>query len=145
MTILSSSNNTTRIMIYAMVCTLVVSFGAMGAVISFKVSPNYALMGLFLGSAIGAFISVYESTIIGCMTGMIVGLCTAPIVYYFIDFVTAYMVIFVMSLLGAFLGEPIAYFWREANTYEDEDKNGNLGKLDFSKELVASENKNERD
>ena len=120
MALIASSTNTTRIMIYAMVCTLVIAFGAMGAVLSFKIAPQYSLMGLFLGSAIGAFLSVYESTIVGCVTGMIVGLCTAPIIYYFIDFETAYMFVFVMSLFGAFIGEPIAYFWREANSYEDD-------------------------
>ena len=123
MSIIASNSNTTRLMIYAIICTLVVAFGAMGAVLTFKIAPQYSLMGLFLGSAIGAFLSVYESTIIGCMTGMIVGLLAAPVVYHFIDFETAYMLIFVLSLFGAFCGEPIAYFWREANAINPEDKN----------------------
>ena len=118
MTFVASTSNSTRLMIYAIICTLVVAFGAMGAVITFKIAPKYSLMGLFLGSAIGAFISVYEATIIGCMTGMIFGLLATPVVYHFIDFETAYMVIFVLSLFGAFCGEPIAYFWREANHHE---------------------------
>ena len=107
-------------MVYAMVCTLVVAFGSIGAVLAGNIAPQYSLMGLFLGSALGAFISVYESTIIGCMAGMFTGLIVGPVVYYFIDFETAYLTVFIMSLLGAIMGEPLALFWREANELEME-------------------------
>ncbi len=119
MSILASPRQTTRFMIYAMVCTLVISFGAIGAVLAGNISPQYALMGLFLGSALGAFISVYESTILGCIIGMLAGLAASPLVYYFIDFETAYLVVFVLALLGAIMGEPLALFWREAELIEE--------------------------
>jgi len=106
-------------MVYAMICTLVVAFGSIGAVLAGNVSPQYSLMGLFLGSALGAFISVYESTIVGCMSGMLAGLVVAPLVYYFLDFETAYLVTFVLALLGAIMGEPLALFWREAELPEN--------------------------
>ncbi|MDD2999328.1 MAG: hypothetical protein EOM80_00990 [Erysipelotrichia bacterium] len=114
MSILASPRQTTRFMVYAMVCTLVIAFGSIGAVLAGNIAPQYSLMGLFLGSAIGAFVSVYESTIVGCMTGMLFGMLVAPLVYYFIDFETAYLMVFILSLLGAILGEPMAIFWREA-------------------------------
>ena len=72
------------------------------------------MIGLFLGSALGAFIAVYESTIIGCVAGMIIGALISPIVYHFIDFETAYLLVFITSLIGAILGEPVASFWHEA-------------------------------
>jgi uncharacterized membrane protein len=107
-------------MVYAMICTLVTAFGSIGAVLAGNVAPQYSLMGLFLGSALGAFISVYESTIIGCMAGMFTGILVAPLVFYFIDFETAYLVVFIMSLLGAIMGEPLALFWREAHEPDSE-------------------------
>jgi len=119
-------------MVYAMVCTLVVAFGSIGAVLAGNIAPQYSLMGLFLGSALGAFISVYESTIIGCMAGMFAGMLVGPLIYYFIDFETAYLVAFVMALIGAIMGEPLALFWREAQDPDQEspeldesDKSGN--------------------
>ena len=115
MSILASPRQTTRIMVYAMVCTLVIAFGTIGAVLADSFAPQYSLMGLFLGSALGAFISVYESTIVGCMAGMIVGMAVAPLIYLFIDFETSYLVVFVLALLGAIMGEPLAFFWREAD------------------------------
>lgn len=123
MSILASPRQTTRFMVYAMICTLVVAFGSIGAVLAGNVAPQYSLMGLFLGSALGAFISVYESTIIGCMFGMLAGLAAGPLVYYFIDFETAYLVAFVMALLGAILGEPLALFWREADMPDSDQEN----------------------
>ncbi len=126
MSILASPRQTTRLMVYAMVCTLVVAFGSIGAVLAGNIAPQYSLMGLFLGSALGAFISVYESTIIGCMAGMFTGLLVGPLVFYFIDFETAYLVVFVMSLLGAIMGEPLALFWREADESEQENENGSI-------------------
>ncbi len=122
MSILASPRQTTRVMVYAMVCTLVVAFGSIGAVLAGNVAPQYSLMGLFLGSALGAFISVYESTIIGCMAGMLVGLLVGPLVYYVIDFETAYLVVFVLALLGAIMGEPLALFWREAEMPESDQE-----------------------
>jgi uncharacterized membrane protein len=122
MSLLASTRQTTRLMVYAMICTLVISFGAMGAIFASHIGPQHALMGLFLGSALGAFISVYESTIIGTLAGMIIGLFASPLVYYFIDFETAYLMIFIFALLGAFMGEPLAYFWREANNFEPEEE-----------------------
>ena len=121
MSMLASPRQTTRLMVYAMVCTLVVAFGSIGAVLAGNVAPQYSLMGLFLGSALGAFISVYESTIIGCMAGMFAGLLVGPLIYYFIDFETAYLVVFIMALLGAILGEPLALFWREAQDPDQEE------------------------
>lgn len=122
MSILASQRQTTRLLIYAMVCTLVIAFGSIGAIFASNVAPQYALMGLFLGSALGAFISVHEATIVGCMAGMLTGLAFSPLVYFFIDFETAYLVIFVMSLFGAIMGEPLAYFWREADTISDDQE-----------------------
>jgi phosphotransferase system glucose/maltose/N-acetylglucosamine-specific IIC component len=109
-------------MVYAMVCTLVIAFGTIGAVFASNLAPQYALMGLFLGSALGAFISVYESTIIGCMAGMITGLAVSPLVYLYIDFETSYLVVFVLALFGAIMGEPLAYFWREAEDIAESDE-----------------------
>ncbi|MGM0598320.1 MAG: hypothetical protein ACQETH_00765 [Candidatus Rifleibacteriota bacterium] len=123
MSLLASQRQSTRLMVYAMVCTLVVAFGSIGAVFAAHIGPQYSLMGLFLGSALGAFIAVFESTIIGCMTGMLTGLVVFPLVYYFIDFETAYLIIFVLALFGAIMGEPLAYFWREAEEIEDADDN----------------------
>jgi hypothetical protein len=121
MSMLASPRQTTRLMVYAMICTLVTAFGSIGAVLAGNVAPQYSLMGLFLGSALGAFISVYESTIIGCMAGMFTGVLVAPLIFYFIDFETAYLVVFIMSLLGAIMGEPLALFWREAHETDSED------------------------
>jgi len=120
MSMLASPRQTTRVMVYAMICTLVTAFGSIGAVLAGNVAPQYSLMGLFLGSALGAFISVYESTIIGCMAGMFTGILVAPLVFFFIDFETAYLVVFIMALLGAIMGEPLALFWREAHETEPE-------------------------
>lgn len=120
MSILASPRQTTRFMIYTMICTLVIAFGTIGAVLAESISPPHALMGLFLGSALGAFISVYESTIIGCMAGMITGLVISPLIYFFIDLETAFLMVFVMSLFGAIMGEPIVYFWREAKGLTEE-------------------------
>lgn len=122
MSMLASPRQTTRLMVYAMVCTLVVAFGSIGAVLASNVAPQYSLMGLFLGSALGAFISVYESTIIGCMAGMFTGLLVSPLIFYFIDFETAYLVVFIMALLGAIMGEPLALFWREAHESDHESE-----------------------
>ncbi|MDD3001110.1 MAG: hypothetical protein PHF29_05085 [Candidatus Riflebacteria bacterium] len=120
---ISSQSHTTRLMIYAMVCTLIVAFGAIGSIIaSSSLGEQYALMGLFIGSALGAFISVYESTIIGCIVGMIVGAISAPLVFYFIDLETACLLVFTIALLGAILGEPIATFWRETQDDTEDSK-----------------------
>lgn len=118
MSLLASPRQTTRIMVYAMICTLVIAFGAIGAVLAGNVGDQYSLMGLFLGSALGAFISVYESTIIGSIAGMLAGLLIGPLIYYFIDFETAYLAAFILALLGAIMGEPMAAFWREADHAE---------------------------
>lgn len=115
---------------YAMVCTLVIAFGTIGAVFAANLAPQYALMGLFLGSALGAFISVYESTIIGCMAGMITGLAISPLVYIYIDFETAYLVVFVLALFGAIMGEPLAYFWREADEIAESDEANDFAEID---------------
>ena len=122
MSLLASPRQTTRVMVYAMICTLVVAFGAIGAVLAGNVGDQYSLMGLFLGSALGAFISVYESTVIGSMAGMLIGLMVGPLIFYFIDFETAYLSAFVLALLGAIMGEPMAAFWREAD-HIDSDEN----------------------
>lgn len=109
-------------MVYAMICTLVVAFGAIGSVLAGNIGDQYSLMGLFLGSALGAFISVYESTIVGSMAGMLIGLLVGPLIFYFIDFETAYLSAFVMALLGAIMGEPLAAFWREADGSDSDDE-----------------------
>ena len=97
-----------------MVSTVVVAFGSLGAFIATFWVPEYALVGMLLGSSLGAYISVYESTVVGCLIGMLAGMLLAPVVFLAIDFETAYMVVFVSSLFGAFLGEPINSFWLEA-------------------------------
>ena len=114
MDFLASPKISTRVLVYAMISTLVVAFGGIGAFIASFIAPEFALIGLLVGSALGAFLSVHETTVVGCMGGMIGGLLVSPFVYWVIDFETAYMVVFVFSLFGAFMGEPIAYFWREA-------------------------------
>lgn len=119
---ISSQSHTTRLMIYAMICTLIVAFGAIGSVIALNLGEQYTLMGLFIGSALGAFISVYESTIIGCVVGMIVGAISAPFVFYLIDLETACLLVFTIALLGAILGEPIAGFWRETQDDTEDSK-----------------------
>ncbi len=103
-----------------MISTLVVAFAALGIFIAAFWAPEYALVGLLVGSSLGAFIAVHESTLIGCLGGMLVGLIAAPFVYMILDFETSYMVVFIFSLLGAVLGEPLAFFWRET----DEDVQG---------------------
>ncbi len=134
MSILASPRQTTRFMVYAMVCTLVIAFGTIGAVFAENIAPQYALMGLFLGSALGAFISVYESTIIGCMAGMITGLAVSPLVYFFIDFETSYLMVFVLALFGAVMGEPMAYFWREAEGLSEESEEAETVEPDTSQD-----------
>ena len=111
-----------RILIYALTATLVAAFGTMGAYIGAYVGPEFPLMGLLLGSVLGVFLAVHEATIIGCLVGMLIGLGLGVLTYLAIDFETAYMVVFLFSLLGAFLGEPFAYFWREADKpFSDRD------------------------
>ncbi len=114
MNLLSSSSNVTRTMTYVMICTLIIAFGAIGSVLAGNFGEQFSLIGLFLGSALGAFIAVYESSIIGCIIGMIIGVILAPLIYFFIDFETAYLAVFITSLMGAILGEPVASFWNEA-------------------------------
>ena len=113
-----------KILLYAMIVTLIVAFGAIGSVLASELGARYTLMGFFLGSAFGTFIAVYESTIIGCITGMVIGLIVSPLAYYFIDLETACLAIFTLSIFGAIMGEPIAHFWQEAvdtNLETDED------------------------
>ncbi|HOY66914.1 MAG TPA: hypothetical protein PLP29_08495 [Candidatus Ozemobacteraceae bacterium] len=116
----TSARLSTRLLAYAMISTLVVAFAALGIFIAAFWAPEYALVGLLVGSSLGAFIAVHESTLIGCLGGMLVGLIAAPFVYMILDFETSYMVVFIFSLLGAVLGEPLAFFWRET----DEDVQG---------------------
>lgn len=109
-----ANSTSSRFMLYAMIVTLIIAFGAIGSVLASELGASYTLMGFFAGSAFGTFIAVYESTIIGCIAGMLVGLVVSPLTYYFIDLETTCLMVFVLSLLGAILGEPIAHFWREA-------------------------------
>ncbi len=109
-------------MAYALVCTLIVAFGAIGSVLAGNFGEQYSLLGLFLGASLGAFIAVYESTVIGCIVGMLVGVLISPVLYHFIDFETAYLAVFISSLIGAILGEPIASFWHEADYSEDKSE-----------------------
>ena len=109
----------TRILVYAMTSTIVVAFGSLGALIMGVLAPEGSLLGLLLGSVLGAFLAVHESTIVGCVVGMLLGLCVSPFVYLVVDQETAFMTVFLCSLLGAFLGEPFAHFWREAHVVTD--------------------------
>lgn len=119
MNLLENSSTFGRLMAYVLVCTLIVAFGAIGSVLAGNFGEQYSLLGLFLGSALGAFIAVYQSTVVGCITGMIVGMFLAPLLYFYIDFETAYLAVFICSLIGAILGEPVASFWQEADYSED--------------------------
>lgn len=127
MNFISSSGYISRTMAYLMVCTLIVAFGALGAVIAGTFGEAYSFVGLFLGSALGAFIAVYESTILGCIIGMLIGLLISPLINYLIDFETAFLAVFISSLIGAILGEPICSFWQEAD-YPDDIPNNTLHK-----------------
>ncbi len=122
MNLISYSGTLPRTMACLLVCTLIVAFGAIGSVLAGNFGDQYSLVGLFLGSALGAFIAVYESTIIGCLIGMIVGVLISPVLYHFIDFETAYLAVFISSLIGAILGEPVASFWYEADDANDNEK-----------------------
>ncbi|MBQ2594464.1 MAG: hypothetical protein II567_14445 [Candidatus Riflebacteria bacterium] len=135
MNLISSSGNISRVMACALVCTLIVAFGAIGSVLAGNFGDQYSLVGLFLGSALGAFIAVYESTIIGCMIGMLIGALISPVIYYFIDFETAYLAVFISSLIGAILGEPVASFWQEA---EYPSSNEKLDERDNSEEKAEN-------
>ena len=135
MNMTSSTGVIPRIMAYAMVITLIVAFGAIGAVLAGNFGDQYSLVGLFLGSALGAFIAVYESTIIGCMIGMLIGALISPVIYYFIDFETAYLAVSISSLIGAILGEPVASVWQEA---EYPSSNEKLDERDNSEEKAEN-------
>ena len=123
MNFVASLRVSNRVLIYSMISTLVVSFGSIGAFIGASIAPELALVGLLLGSVLGVFLALHENTIIGCMVGMVIGFVMGGFIYLLLDFDTAYMVVFVFSLLGAFLGEPFAYFWRESvrAAADDED------------------------
>lgn len=122
MNLLDNSSSFGKFMAYALVCTLIVAFGAIGSVLAGNFGEQYSLLGLFLGASLGAFIAVYESTVIGCIVGMLVGVLISPVLYHFIDFETAYLAVFISSLIGAILGEPIASFWHEADYSEDKSE-----------------------
>ncbi|MBF0499559.1 MAG: hypothetical protein HQM09_05475 [Candidatus Riflebacteria bacterium] len=114
MNLAASVRISNRLLIYGMISTLVVCFGSIGAFIGIYIAPEFALVGLLLGSVLGVFLALQESTIVGSIVGMLIGICIGMFVYLVLDFETAYMVVFVCSLLGAFLGEPFAYFWKES-------------------------------
>lgn len=122
MNLLDNSSIFGKFMAYALVCTLIVAFGAIGSVLAGNFGEQFSLLGLFLGASLGAFIAVYESTVIGCIVGMLVGVLISPVLYHFIDFETAYLAVFISSLIGAILGEPIASFWHEADYSEDKSE-----------------------
>lgn len=122
MNLLDNSSSFGKFMAYALVCTLIVAFGAIGSVLAGNFGEQFSLLGLFLGASLGAFIAVYESTVIGCIVGMLVGVLISPVLYHFIDFETAYLAVFISSLIGAILGEPIASFWHEADYSEDKSE-----------------------
>lgn len=116
---LSLSN---RVLVFALISTLIGAFGAMGAYIGSFFGQEYPLVGLLLGSVLGLFLAIHDATLYGCLIGMVVGLIVGVFTYYLINFETAYMVVFLFSLFGAFLGEPFAYFWREADEpFSDSD------------------------
>ncbi|MFZ2959741.1 MAG: hypothetical protein WA705_22910 [Candidatus Ozemobacteraceae bacterium] len=114
MNLTASVRISNRVLIYAMISTLIVCFGSIGTFIGAYIAPEFALVGLLLGSVLGVFLALHESTVVGCIIGMLIGTCIAAFIYLILDFETAYMVVFVFSLLGAFLGEPFAYFWKES-------------------------------
>lgn len=121
MNIVASLRVSNRVLIYSMISTLVVSFGSIGAFIGASFAPEMSLVGLLLGSVLGVFLALHENTVIGCIMGMVIGLAMGGFIFLLLDFETAYMVVFVFSLLGAFLGEPLAYFWRESAQADEED------------------------
>ena len=100
MDFLASPKISTRVLVYAMISTLVVAFGGIGAFIASFIAPEFSLLGLLVGSALGAYLSVHETTVVGCVGGMIGGLLVAPFVYYILDFETSYMVVFVFFKFG---------------------------------------------
>lgn len=124
----SPTGISTRVLVYAMSSTIVVAFGSLGALIMGALAPEGSLPGLLIGSVLGAFLAVHESTIVGCVVGMLLGLCTAPFIYFVLDQETAFLTVFLFSLLGAFLGEPIAHFWREAHTATDAEGDSEEGR-----------------
>ncbi|HNV69387.1 MAG TPA: hypothetical protein PKO06_06785 [Candidatus Ozemobacteraceae bacterium] len=115
MNLFESLRISNRLLVYAMMSTLVVAFGCLGTLIIGYFEPNLAILGLLLGSVFGVFIALHESSVVGSLIGMLAGMILGCFVYLLIDFETAYLTVFVLSLFGAFMGEPFAYFWREAN------------------------------
>ena len=105
MNLLENSSSFGKFMAYAIVCTLIVAFGAIGSVLAGNFGEQYSLLGLFLGSSLGAFIAVYESTVIGCIVGMLIGALISPVLYHFIDFETAYLAVFISSFAAALFSE----------------------------------------
>ncbi|MBF0409146.1 MAG: hypothetical protein HQM10_17490 [Candidatus Riflebacteria bacterium] len=118
MNIVMSWTVSNRALVYALISTLVVSFGSLGVFIGAHFAPEYSLLGLMIGSALGVFIAIQEATLYGCIFGMLSGLVFAVFTYLLVDFDTAYMTVFVFSLLGAFLGEPFSYFLKESGLLE---------------------------
>ncbi|MBI3039629.1 hypothetical protein HYY75_11405 [bacterium] len=114
----NSIQGANRFLVYAMISLLIVAFGAIGTFIASFVAPELTLVGLLLGSVLGTSLALHESTIIGCLFGMTCGLVISLFVCLMIDFETAYLVVFIFSLLGAILGEPFSYFWKESENVE---------------------------
>ena len=95
-------------LIYGLVCVLIVAFAAIGTMIAAYVVPEMALFGLLLGGTLGTLIALNDATIVGCLLGMLAGLACAPLIFFAVDFETAYMVVFAYSLIGAVFGQPIS-------------------------------------
>jgi len=127
MNLVTSLRVSNRVLVYSLISTLVICFGTIGTLIGAWFAPEMSLVGLLAGSVLGVFVALHESTIIGCVIGMMFGLLLALFVFLMTDFETAYLTVFLFSLLGAFLGEPFASFWRESDALlieEDERESG---------------------
>ena len=120
MNLFASLRISNRILVYAMMSALVAAFGCLGALIIGFLEPNFSILGLLLGSVLGVFIALHESSVVGSLIGMLAGLILGGFIYMLIDLETAFLTVFILSLFGAFLGEPVAYFWREANSLAED-------------------------
>ncbi len=106
--LVGSLRQVNRFLLYGLVSTLIITFAAIGTLIAAFFVPEYALVGLLLGSTLGTMIALNDATIFGCLAGMLVGLVLGVPTFLIIDFETAYMVVFAASLLGAVMGQPMA-------------------------------------
>lgn len=97
-----------RVLLYGLISTLIATFAAVGTLVASYLVPEYALIGLLAGSTLGALIALCDATIIGCVAGMVVGLILAIPTFLLLDFETAYLLVFILSLGGAIMGHPVS-------------------------------------